>query len=195
MHRRRGTLRSVVVPTVFVAIFAAACTGPTGGGAGPTATPSTAPQPTATSDSMESPMAVAVTIEVSQDPTYGQILPVDGNAVYLFTPDPEGGTGSACTEGCLANWPAVLVPEGSEPAAGAGVTGALTTFERPEGGRQVAYAGHPLYFFANDPAPGDTNGQGLNDVWFLVTPAGEAVAAAAATAAPQQTQDDDPYDY
>jgi hypothetical protein len=59
----------------------------------------------------------------------------------------------------------------------------------------VAYAGHPLYFFANDAAAGDTNGQGLNDVWFLLTPAGEAITAATPTGAPQQTQDDDPYDY
>jgi hypothetical protein len=69
MHRRRGTLRSVVVPTVFVAILAAACTGPSGGGAGPTATATTAPQPTATNEPMESPMADAVTIEVTQDAT------------------------------------------------------------------------------------------------------------------------------
>ena len=26
----------------------------------------------------------------------------------------------------------------------------------------------PLYYFANDTAPGQTNGQGANDVWWLV---------------------------
>jgi hypothetical protein len=26
----------------------------------------------------------------------------------------------------------------------------------------------PLYYFANDAAPGDLNGQGANEVWWLV---------------------------
>lgn len=198
MHRRQRAHWGASVPAVLVpalvAVLAAACT--TSGGA-PTAapTPTGAPAATATAEPMDSPMAEGVTIEVTESTSFGPILTVDGRAVYLFTPDPEGGAGTACLEGCIANWPAVVVPEGSEPAAGAGVSGALTTFERPDGGRQVAYAGHPLYFFVNDAAAGDTNGQGINDVWFLVTPAGAAVAEADATAAPQATGDDDPYDY
>jgi predicted lipoprotein with Yx(FWY)xxD motif len=28
----------------------------------------------------------------------------------------------------------------------------------------------PLYFFAEDTAPGDTNGQGRGDVWFVAAP-------------------------
>jgi len=77
----------------------------------------------------------------------------------------------------------------AEPHLGAGLTGALTTFERPDGVTQVAYAGHPLYYFANDPAAGDTNGQGVGGVWFLLTPAGDAVGGPAATTAPQETED------
>jgi predicted lipoprotein with Yx(FWY)xxD motif len=33
----------------------------------------------------------------------------------------------------------------------------------------------PLYFFANDVAPGDTNGQGIGDVWYVVGPDGTAI--------------------
>ena len=43
-------------------------------------------------------------------------------------------------------------------------------FTRSDGGKQVAYNGRPLYFFAGDTAPGDTKGQGLNDVWFVAAP-------------------------
>jgi hypothetical protein len=42
----------------------------------------------------------------------------------------------------------------------------------------VAIAGHPLYFFAGDAAPGDVAGQGVNGVWFLVMADGQAVGAA-----------------
>jgi hypothetical protein len=28
----------------------------------------------------------------------------------------------------------------------------------------------PLYYWIEDVVPGDTNGQGVNDVWFVVSP-------------------------
>ena len=40
---------------------------------------------------------------------------------------------------------------------------------------QVTYGGWPLYYFANDSAAGNTNGQGVNDVWFVVDAAAQAV--------------------
>jgi predicted lipoprotein with Yx(FWY)xxD motif len=196
MHRRQPALASAIVPAIVLGAILAACTAPSGGGANPTATPATTPAATQTSEPMESSMPDGVTIEVRQDGMYGSVLEVDGRSVYLFTPDPAGGAGTACLEGCIANWPAVLVPDGTEPVTGAGLTGSLTTFERPDGGRQVAYEGHPLYFFVGDAAPGDTAGQGVNDVWFLVTPAGDAAAVGGgATPAPQESESDDPYDY
>ncbi|MDH5372750.1 MAG: hypothetical protein OEX97_07385, partial [Acidimicrobiia bacterium] len=39
----------------------------------------------------------------------------------------------------------------------------------------VTYNGWPLYYFANDSAPGDINGQGLNDVWYVVSAEGDAI--------------------
>ena len=37
--------------------------------------------------------------------------------------------------------------------------------------------GWPLYFFSGDSAPGDTNGQGVGDVWYVVGPDGAAIEA------------------
>ena len=37
---------------------------------------------------------------------------------------------------------------------------------------QVTYADHPLYHYAPDTSPGDTSGQGVGDVWFVVEPQG-----------------------
>jgi predicted lipoprotein with Yx(FWY)xxD motif len=54
--------------------------------------------------------------------------------------------------------------------AGFHVTGELGVAERTDGTLQVTYEGMPLYHWVNDQAPGDTTGQGINDVWFVVEP-------------------------
>ena len=41
---------------------------------------------------------------------------------------------------------------------------------RDDGREQVTYNGLPLYYFANDKAPGDTKGQGVGGVWFVAAP-------------------------
>ena len=37
--------------------------------------------------------------------------------------------------------------------------------------------GHPLYYFAADETADDVNGQGVGDVWYVVSPEGEASRA------------------
>jgi predicted lipoprotein with Yx(FWY)xxD motif len=53
----------------------------------------------------------------------------------------------------------------------------LGTVERPDGSIQATYNGWPLYYFAGDPGAGDVNGQGVNDIWWVVSPAGEAISS------------------
>jgi len=53
----------------------------------------------------------------------------------------------------------------------------LGTTTRTDGKVEVTYAGHPLYYFQKDKAPGDITGQGVNgfgDLWWVLTPAGAA---------------------
>ena len=84
---------------------------------------------------------------------------------------------SACTDDCAGAWPPLMLADG-EPIAGEGVDQALlATAPRTDGDPQVAYNGHRLYRFSGDTAPGDTNGQGVADVWYAVTPDGEQVAS------------------
>jgi predicted lipoprotein with Yx(FWY)xxD motif len=98
-----------------------------------------------------------------------------GTTLYLFTVDGPGV--SNCDGACLEAWPPLLTD--GDPVAGGAVDAALLgTIERGDGTRQVTYAGRPLYFFAADAAPGDVNGQGVNDVWFVVSPAGERIVMA-----------------
>jgi predicted lipoprotein with Yx(FWY)xxD motif len=107
------------------------------------------------------------------DSDFGEIL-VDGAGMtlYLFTEDRDGR--SVCEDDCAAAWPPLTVDD--EPVAGDGVDGGLLgTTERTDGSTQVTYAGWPLYTWAQDQQPGDTTGQGVQEVWFVVSPAGDAV--------------------
>jgi len=97
--------------------------------------------------------------------------------LYLFESDT--GDTSTCTGDCAATWPPLIA---EAPTAGEGVDEALLgTTIRDDGEVQVTYDGHPLYGFASDRSPGDTEGQGVGDVWFVVDASGKAVTDAART--------------
>ncbi len=101
----------------------------------------------------------------------GDILSdVDGNTLYLFIPDGQGD--SVCYDECEANWP--VVAELATAATGLDVS-MLGTIERTTGDTQATYNNWPLYYFVNDAAPGDTNGQGVNDVWYVINADGDAI--------------------
>jgi predicted lipoprotein with Yx(FWY)xxD motif len=91
-----------------------------------------------------------------------------GMTLYLFANDTEGV--SNCSGQCLENWPALTVPEGLDPTAVSAASGALDVVTRDDGARQITYNGLPLYYFAGDSLPGDTNGDGVGGVWSLATP-------------------------
>lgn len=126
------------------------------------------------------PVTGAATLNISESAEYGSIL-VDGTgmSLYVFLADTQNGGTSACgdDDGCATEWPA-LTTDG-DPVAGDGVEATkLGTITRDDGTTQVTYNGWPLYLFHEDAAPGDTNGQGLDEFggqWFLVSPAGEAI--------------------
>ncbi len=104
----------------------------------------------------------------------------DGKTLYEFTPDSANTT--TCTDTCAQNWPPFTITSSDTLTPGAGVTGSLTTFARPDGTMQVAINGIPLYYFAGDTKAGDTTGQGKSGKWFVASPAGTAPAASGAPA-------------
>lgn len=122
--------------------------------------------------------AANATVKTTESPEYGvHLTDAEGMNLYLFVRDEEGA--STCTGRCAENWPPLLA-EG-EPVAGEGVDAELLgTTEREDGGTQVTYAGHPLYRYVRDQAPGDDNGQGLGNSFFLVSAEGEAIKEAMA---------------
>ena len=123
------------------------------------------------------PASAAVAEEVSlmvyADPKLGQIL-VDGKGMtlYMFTKDEPGK--SNCDADCLAKWPPFLT-EGA-PTLGSGVDDSkVGTANLADGSKIVTYNGMPLYFWVKDTKPGDTTGQGVGGVWYVVSPDGKKV--------------------
>lgn len=92
------------------------------------------------------------------------------SGLTLYTFKPDSANTSTCTGGCAQTWLPFGTGADDTLEAGDGVGGALTTFARADGTMQVAYDGAPLYYFANDSQPGDTNGQGIGDAWFVAKP-------------------------
>jgi len=91
----------------------------------------------------------------------------EGRTLYLFTVDDPGI--SNCYDSCAENWPPFLLGEaGLTPVNG--MSGTLGTTLRTDDTRQITYKETPLYYFAGDSEPGDTNGEGVGDVWFVVEP-------------------------
>ena len=125
------------------------------------------------------PASATTSVQVADSPL-GQILvDAEGNTLYGFTNDVDGV--STCTGDCAATWPAHLI-EG-EPVLGEGLDAAVfSTVEGAEGGQQLRAGTWPLYRFSGDAAPGDVNGQGVGEVWFVVGADGSLVKDAAAAA-------------
>jgi len=91
-----------------------------------------------------------------------------GNTLYTFTKDSSGT--SACTGACLAKWPAfgaatVSAPSVLDPSG-------FSAVSRADGVNQTAWMGRPLYYYAGDTKPGDVNGQGFNNLWYVANVSG-----------------------
>ena len=131
--------------------------------------------PEATTEATEAPedgaaggIEAARTVQVAETDLGDVLVDENQHTLYLFKQDT--GEDSTCTGGCAQTWPA-LKPVG-EPTAGDGVDEAKIS---TNDAGQVVYNGHPLYTYSGDQEPGDTNGQGVGDNWYAVSPEGEAI--------------------
>jgi predicted lipoprotein with Yx(FWY)xxD motif len=108
----------------------------------------------------------------------GKVL-VDGSGRTLYLFEKDKGPKSMCAGACASAWPPVTTT--GTPTAGAGVTAAKLTTVKGPSGKQVDYAGHPLYTYAGDSSPGQTNGEGLNQLgaeWYALNAKGAKVEKA-----------------
>lgn len=164
---------------IAIALVGAAACGEDDGGTadGPDAgqqSPTAPASPTAST-----PADSEATVAVSDSPA-GQIL-VDSEGVTLYMFDPDEMGESTCYDDCEALWPPLAVT--SDPVAGDGVDESLLgTVERDDGSTQVTYGDWPLYYYAEDTAAGEVNGQAFQEVWWVMDPQGQPVRGSGAGA-------------
>jgi len=126
-------------------------------------------------NAMSSGAAARSTLTVHAS-AYGRILfDSRGYALYAFTKDTTGR--SRCVVACAKAWPPYIV--NGAPRAARGVKARLlSTIRRPDGRRQAAYAGKPLYHYVGDRRPLQVLCQNVNEFggrWLVVRPNGTVV--------------------
>jgi predicted lipoprotein with Yx(FWY)xxD motif len=131
----------------------------------------TQPPASPTQAAAQHPVAVKVA-----ESSLGPILTdQDGRTLYAFTKDKDGN--STCTGQCIATWPA-LASAGAVTAATGADKALLSQTTRGEGTTQATYGNWPLYYYVGDAGPGDVDGQGVDDVWFVIGADGKLVKTA-----------------
>jgi predicted lipoprotein with Yx(FWY)xxD motif len=112
-------------------------------------------------------MAMHHEIKIQEKDGIGKYLTdTEGKTLYWFKKDSPGK--SACTGACLEKWPIyyrekVAAPKSIRPED-------FGTITREDGKKQTTFRGYPIHYWVNDKKPGDTNGQGVNNVWSVINP-------------------------
>jgi predicted lipoprotein with Yx(FWY)xxD motif len=101
-----------------------------------------------------------------------------GLTLYGLMDDTDGVP--TCDGDCAGTWPPLTVdgaelPPGLDPNL-------FSVVERSDGTFQLKAGSWPLYRFAGDAAPGETNGQAIDGVWFVAAPDGSLVTGEPAAA-------------
>jgi len=152
----------------LVALAAAACGGGSSGGT----------QKVSSQSGGGSSGAVVAT-KSGSDGTY--LVDGKGMTLYLFKADKSSK--STCSSACASYWPAYTT-SGTPTVSGDAQQSMVGTSKRSDGSTQVTYNGHPLYHYAQDSSPGDTNGQGSTNFgaeWTIVAPDGTSIEKGASS--------------
>lgn len=165
--------RRQLLASMPIAAIIAGCIGDDDDEDETTPTPTPTPSPTSTPTPTPTPVPEH-TIDTDVHPELGEIVvDTEGWVLYMFDQDEQGAGESACYGDCADAWPPLIVDD--EPTGSDAITAELTTFERDDGSLQVALDGWPLYYYIGDENPGEANGQGVNDVWWVLRGDGSVV--------------------
>lgn len=124
----------------------------------------------------------AVTVKAAKNATLNTSILINQSSRTLYHLTPENGKKFVCTGTCATIWPPLTVPKGTKPVAGPGITKSkLSTIVRPDGRIQVTYAGLSLYRYSGDSKAGQTNGEGIQKIWYAISPTGKLVKKASSS--------------
>jgi predicted lipoprotein with Yx(FWY)xxD motif len=119
----------------------------------------------------------AATVSLRHTSLGSILVSSSGRTLYEFSRDRGGKNSCAAIRGCSEAWPS-LKASGSL-TAGPGVKASLlSSTSVPGGGKQVTYAGHPLYTYAGDSGPGETSYVGVKKfggAWYALSASGGTV--------------------
>ncbi len=164
------------------ALLAAAC-----GSSGTSSSTSASSTPAAGSSSTATASSAALVITTKSGSAGSYLTDGSGRTVYLWVKD--GINKSNCSGACASAWPPVTA-SGTVTASGGALSKDLGSITRSDGTKQVTYDGHPLYYYAGDTSPGQTNGQGSDGFgakWWLVSPNGTMITASESGTSPSST--------
>ncbi len=161
----RGQLLAMLA-TAATLTLVTACSSSTAAPAAPSPAVSSAASAPSTAASSASGVTELKTMTTSLGVV---VVDSQGMVLYMYTKDTQGTQTSACTGGCAAIWPMALAD--STPTL-TGITGTVAEIPAAGGGKQLTLNGWPLYYYAKDKAPGDTLGQGVGSVWYVLDATG-----------------------
>ena len=123
--------------------------------------------------------APATTVGFGKDATIGTTtlgkVVVDGKGMtaYFYDPDTANSGVSSCTGQCAAIWPAITSTSATPTVVGiTGTAGIISS------SKQLTINGRPIYTYIYDTAPGTTNGQGVNGIWYVISSSGGEIKSA-----------------
>lgn len=94
----------------------------------------------------------------------GMLVGSNGMTLYTFDKDVAGSGKSVCNDACATNWPPLFAMGDATPS------GDYSIVTRDDGKKQWAMKGKPLYYWIKDQKAGDKTGDGVNNVWHIITP-------------------------
>jgi predicted lipoprotein with Yx(FWY)xxD motif len=115
----------------------------------------------------------AATVQLRHTNLGSILVSSSGRTLYEFSRDHGDKSSCAAISGCSEVWPSLRTS--GRPTAGSGIKASLLS---TISGKQVTYAGHPLYTYSGDSGPGKTSYVGAKQfggTWYALTASGAAV--------------------
>ncbi len=87
----------------------------------------------------------------------------EGKTLYVFDKDSKGV--SNCHGVCAQLWPPFVDGSRTIPP----LPKNISLIKRSDGFMQYAWKGRPLYYYSRDTKPGDIKGDGIGNLWHIIT--------------------------